>query len=281
MHAYYPSSTHKQLLYVSILLLFLAPNRSLAQPEDADFPWPEGKEMALSLTFDDARLSNVDVGLELFRKHDAKVTFYVNPGPMEERIDQWKEAVADGHEIGNHSIIHPCSGNFTWARSKALDGYSLASMREELIEANQQIEQMLGVRPISFAYPCGQSYVGRGTSTQSYVPLIAELFQSGRGWLNEAPNDPYYVDFAQVQGMEMDGKSFEYDILPLLTAAHNSGSWLVLAGHEIGEEGRQTTRTEMLNKLLTHIREYADDIWLAPVGEVTQHIQKKRQIIRG
>ena len=37
-------------------------------PEKSDFQWPEGKKMALSLTFDDARLSQIDNGIPLFDK---------------------------------------------------------------------------------------------------------------------------------------------------------------------------------------------------------------------
>jgi hypothetical protein len=118
-------------------------------------------------------------------------------------------------------------------------------MRQELLAANDSIQQWLGIKPQSFAYPCGQTFVGRGTKTQSYVPVVARLFQSGRGWLDEGPNDPAFCDFAQLTGMEMDGKDFE-QILPLLQQAKANGLWLVLAGHEMGDAGAQTTRLTML-----------------------------------
>ena len=37
--------------------------------------WPEGKTAALSLTFDDARLSQVDQGLPLLDSYGVKATF--------------------------------------------------------------------------------------------------------------------------------------------------------------------------------------------------------------
>ena len=45
----------------------------------SDFQWPEGKKMALSLSFDDARLTQIDNGIPLFDKYGVKVTFYVSP----------------------------------------------------------------------------------------------------------------------------------------------------------------------------------------------------------
>ena len=87
--------------------------------------------------------------------------------------------------------------------------------------------RVLGVNPVSFAYPCGQTFIGRGINVQSYVPLIASMFESGRGWLNEAPNDPLFCDLAQLNGTELDGKSFE-QVLKLIETAKANGHWLSL-----------------------------------------------------
>ena len=81
-------------------------------------------------------------------------------------------------------------------------------MRDELIEANRRIATLLGVTPRTFAYPCGQTFVGRGPGTQSYVPVVADLFLAGRGWRDEASNDPAFVDLAQTLGVEMDDRDF-------------------------------------------------------------------------
>ena len=90
--------------------------------------------------------------------------------------------------------------------------------------------------------------MGRGTNTQSYVPVAAKLFVTARGWLDEAPNDPAYVDFAQLTGIESDGKDFE-DVLPIIEGAAKTGMWVVLAGHDMRASGSQTTRLAMLERL--------------------------------
>jgi peptidoglycan/xylan/chitin deacetylase (PgdA/CDA1 family) len=237
--------------------------------------WPAGARMALSLTFDDGRASQVDVGLPIFERHGARVTFYVVPSAVARKLDGWKAAVRAGHEIGNHSLTHPCSGNFAWARARALESYTMARMRAELVDANRRIESLLGVRPRSFAYPCGQTFIGRGTTTRSYVPLVAALFLSGRGWLDEGPPDPLFVDLAQVPGQELDGREME-DLQPLIDDTRARGGWLVLAGHDIGESGRQTTRVRTLERLLAAATAPASGIWLAPIGEVAAHVQRHR-----
>jgi peptidoglycan/xylan/chitin deacetylase (PgdA/CDA1 family) len=229
--------------------------------------WPGGARMALSLSFDDGRESQVTRGLPVFARHRSAVTLFVVPSAVERHLAGWKQAVAAGHEIGNHSLTHSCSGNFPFSRQKALEDHSLERMRAELAEANARITQLLGVTPRTFAYPCGQTYVGRGRETRSYVPVVADLFLAGRGWLDEAANDPAVVDLAQTLGVEMDGKDFA-QIRPLLDEARSRGAWLVLAGHDIGDDGRQTTRIAMLDALLPYASDPANGIWLATVGEV-------------
>ncbi|GAA4421622.1 polysaccharide deacetylase family protein [Nibrella viscosa] len=233
--------------------------------------------MAVSLSFDDARLSNVDVGTPLLDQYGVKATFFVVPSAVKQRLDGWKKAVAAGHEIGNHSVAHPCSGNFLWSRQKALENYTLEQMRTELMDANKQVQALLGVKPEVYAYPCGQTFVGRGRDTKSYVPVVADLFRAGRGWLDEAPNDPTFCDMAQLYGMEMDGKDFE-QILPILEKARETGQWVVLAGHEIGESGNQTTRVAMLKKLCEYAKNPANGVWLAPIGTVAAYVQQKTPV---
>ncbi len=246
----------------------------LAQKET--FPWPEGKRMALSLSFDDARITNVNGGTALLDKYDVKATFYVVPSNVERELAGWKKAAANGHEMGNHSIQHPCSGNFPWSRGRALETYTIAQMREELEAANRQIKELLGVTPTTYAYPCGLTTIGRGAYAQSFVPLIADMFVAGRGWRDEAPVDPSYCDMALLTGMEMDGKDFE-EILPLVQQVEKAGQWLVLAGHETAASGNQTTRLAMLEKLVQYAQDPDNGIWIAPVGTIAAYVREKRE----
>lgn len=240
------------------------------------FNWPKGKTMALSFTWDDGRDSQALIGVPLLNKYGIKATFYVIPSGVERQVASWKKAVASGHEIANHSMNHPCSGNFIWARGNALEEYDLAKIESELMEANTKIKSILGVEMTEFAYPCGQTFVGRGEKVQSYVPIIVKNFASGRTWLDEAPNDPSYCDLSQITGMEMDGKDFK-DILKLIEIAKKNNLWLVLAGHDIGKSAAQTTRIEMLEKLFKHLN-FQKNIWVAPVGEISKYIKTQRKI---
>ena len=241
--------------------------------DPSGFLWPNGAEMALSLTFDDGRPSQVTHAIPLLDAFDVKATFYSQPENLRNELAGWRRAVAVGHEIGNHTVGHPCTGNFAWVRydGVVLESYDLERMRAEIVQANDEIEEMLGVRPVSFAYPCGQTYVGRGRDTRSYVPLVAELFQTGRRWLDETSNAPDHFDTAQVMAMRMDGEDFAA-VQRMVERARHSGNWLVLAGHGVGDNPHWGTQLDMLKGLLAYARNPDNRVWIAPVTEVATFI---------
>ncbi len=239
------------------------------------FVWPAGKRAAVSLTFDDARPSQLDVGMPVFEGHGIKVTFYVSTPNVEKRLPEWKDVATAGHEIGNHSMLHPCTGNFPWSRQKALEDYTLARMAAELDEANAEIEQLLGVRAVTFAYPCGQKFVGRGKDTRSYVPIVASRFLAGRGWRDEGANDPAFCDLAQLMTMELDGLTFE-QLKTVVDQAAEKGFWLVLCGHDIGAGGRQTVPVDTLRAFCEYARDPRSGLWVDTVANVGRYVVEQR-----
>jgi len=242
------------------------------------FPWPDGDRAvraAISLTFDDARVSQIDCGVPILDTHGVRATFYVSPSMVKARLAGWRKAVAAGHEIGNHTMTHPCTGNFLFARSNALEDYTLERIEQEIIAANDAIREMLGVTPVTFAYPCGNKHVGSGMSAQSYVPVVARHFLVGRGWLDPRHNAPDVCDLARVCGCAIDRLSFD-DVKVLIDAAVAEGGWLVLAGHETGIAGRQTVLAETLEAICEYARDPANGIWIDTVAEVGRYIQRTR-----
>eukprot|EP00456_Euglypha_rotunda_P072599 TRINITY_DN65772_c0_g1_i1.p1 TRINITY_DN65772_c0_g1~~TRINITY_DN65772_c0_g1_i1.p1 ORF type:complete len:136 (+),score=24.69 TRINITY_DN65772_c0_g1_i1:298-705(+) len=106
------------------------------------FQWPTGKNAALSLSFDDARHSQVDAGIPFLNKLNAKATFYVLSSAYTQRLEAWKAALKDGHEIAHHTKSHPCTGNYGFAKNKALEDFTLTRMAEDLdTEIGRAVQQ--------------------------------------------------------------------------------------------------------------------------------------------
>lgn len=265
---------------VSASALAPKPIKSFMLPNPHSFTWPEGKRAAISLTFDDARPSQLDYGLPVLNAYDARATFYASLPAVEKRLDDWKCAIAQGHEIGNHTLTHPCSGNFPWSRTKALKDYTLERIEQELTGANEWILEHLGVQPASFAYPCGQKYVGRGEQCRSYVPLVAKHFIAGRGFRDEAPNDPTYCDLAQLNGGDADCCSFD-TLKVWLDQTASIGGWLVIAAHDVGKQQagqtmRQTFYTDALEALCQYVHNPAYGFWIDTVATIGRYVDESR-----
>lgn len=238
----------------------------------SSFAWPDGRRAAVSLSFDDARPSQADTGIPILDRYGVKATFYLSPNRVPERLAAWRAAAAGGHEMGNHTMTHPCSGNFAWSRTNALEEYTLERLEHELLDANAYIKTTLGVQPTTYAYCCGQKYVGRGAQLQSSVPLIARYFIAGRGFRDETPNDPTFCDLAQVCGVDSDDASFEA-LRAWIDRARDEGGWLVFASHEVGNFARQAMRAEVLDAVCRYCNDPANGIWIDTVAAVARFVR--------
>lgn len=101
------------------------------------------KEKAVAFTFDDGPnpVYTKEV-LDIFRKVDGKVTFFM----IGEQMDKHEEVTAEvhslGHEIANHTFTHP-----------DLTKLSQEEARSELQRMEERITRLTGSRPTSFRPP--------------------------------------------------------------------------------------------------------------------------------
>ena len=242
----------------------------------AAFQWPQGKRAAVSLSFDDARPTQVDAGIPILDRHGVRATFYLSPQNIEQRQDAWRRAAAHGHEMGNHTMTHPCTGNFSWSRANALEERTLAEIEAEMMEANNVIRDLVGVQPHSFAYPCGQKYVGRGEALQSYVPVVARHFVAGRGFRDETVNNPSFVDLAQTMGVDSDDQEFK-KLKKWVDRAVEENAWLAFASHDVGVFPRQAMQIEVLDALCRYCADPDNGIWIDTVATIGGYIQQQRK----
>jgi len=246
-------------------------------PNPSDFKWPEGRIAALSLTFDDARESQTANAIPILNRWHIPATFYVKVQAVEKEPETWREAMRNGHEIGGHSLRHACSGNFWFSRQNPLEEYTLERMEEELVESNAIIERAIGAPPRTFAYPCGQTFVGRGVDTRSYVPVVAKHYLAGRCYYNESCNAPDFCDLARLFAYKLDTQPLE-ELFDLIAGAVKQRAWIVFAGHEVGTHGGQNITIEKFEAVLRYLRENEGAIWTDTVEHIAEYIQTHRTI---
>src|SRR5947209_15970721 len=145
-----------------------------------DSPWPEGYRGAVSLTFDDGMTSQLQVAIPMLDEHGLAGTFYLNPrgDNWQERLQPWREAAQAGHEIGNHTMAHPCTRAFRDTGEPAgLEALTLEELEADVVDSERRLREAIPEqKERSFCYPCYQDFVGEGLSRQSYVPVIARHF---------------------------------------------------------------------------------------------------------
>lgn len=237
---------------------------------------------AVSLTYDDGIPSQLERAVPRMEERSLRGTFYLGPNMPDyvQGLQPWKAVAERGHEIGNHSLSHTCSRNFTTdTEAKGLERSTLAEIEADVAEAERRLQEVIPAKARSFAYPCYQTDVGEGLTRQSYVPVIAKRFIAARavgeyGFANTPLNcDLHHLashNAEHCRGPELIG---------LVRKAVKYGRWIIFAFHSI-EGGRLGIAEYEFCELLDFLAEERQSIWTAPVAEVAQYLVEARQAWR-
>ena len=160
---------------ISVIVLILACNMANAEKV---FQWPDKYKAAVSLSYDDSLSSQLDNSVPLLNKHQLKASFYLtlSSPTVSNRLAEWKAVAQSGHELGNHTLFHPCSGSLPgreWvAPQHNMDTKSIAEMVEEVKLANSFLQALDGKTQRTFTAPCFDLETNEG----NYLPAIRDLF---------------------------------------------------------------------------------------------------------
>jgi len=169
--------------YLGFLFLMFMFLTSVKSQNNQIQQWPDGQKIAISLSYDDALDSQLDNVIPALEKYGFKASFYVvsSSKSMGERLNEWKQVAAKGHELGNHSIYHPCRGSLPgreWvAPHHDLDKYSIEQMLEELNTANTFLKALDGKDKRTLTLPCGDVEI----EGQNYLEKIEDSFLAIKG----------------------------------------------------------------------------------------------------
>ena len=248
-------------------------------------PWPGDCQSAVSLTFDDGTASQLELAVPMLNEMNLQGTFYLNPREdYEQKLAPWRDVAATGHEVGNHTVSHPCAANNVVAptlpphwgpdegRRRTLEEMTLEEMDADIAEASRRIQTLVPEQSaFSFAYPCYQSFVGRGITRQSYVPLVARHCIAGRG-VGEKPiaNDPAYCDLAYLWAWRCE-RMTGAELVGLAESTVAQGRWGILVFHGI-HAGHLSIGERDLAELCAFLARHRERVWTAPVATVAERL---------
>jgi Predicted xylanase/chitin deacetylase len=239
-----------------------------------------GKKCAVVLTYDDALNVHLDNVIPILDSLGFKGTFYLSGffPSFRERLNDWKSVGKKGHELGNHTLFHPCEGRAPgreWVEPDYdLNTYTLRRIVDEIRMTNTLLESMDGKTKRTFAYPCGDMKAG----DSSYVDKIKEYFVGARG-VEEKMQKIYEIDVYNIGSYMINGQSGD-ELIGMVKKAIENNSLLVFLFHGVGGEHSLNVSLDAHSKLLHFLKQNEKDIWVTPLVNVAEHIKRSCNIVK-
>ncbi len=256
----------KYLLLFSIILVTI---NSFSQ---TDTTWHH-KKCAVVLTYDDALNVHLDNVIPLLDSLGFKGTFYLSasfPG-CKNRLNDWKKAAAEGHELANHTLYHPCIGNIPgreWVpRDYDLSKYTVKRMVDEARMTNIFLQALDGKTERTFAYPCGDMKIG----DTAYMDSMHNDFIAARA-VREQMHTIDKIDLYNIDCYAMNNATGA-QMIQLVNQAMQSNTLLVFLFHGVGGEHAINVSLQAHNELLHYLKQHESEIWIAPMIDVAEYIK--------
>jgi sialate O-acetylesterase len=179
------------------------------------FRWPDGQQGAVSLTYDDALPCHLEVVAPQLEAAGLRATFNVGANrSFRDNWPSWRDLAARGHELGNHSLFHPCRRDTAERQSWLHKAYDLRDYTErrwldEMRAASFILSLIDGRAERTFANTCCENRLGRGDEERSLEPLIAQLFVAARGECVARAVEITNVNYNSLGHFEADGRTAE------------------------------------------------------------------------
>jgi peptidoglycan/xylan/chitin deacetylase (PgdA/CDA1 family) len=246
-----------------------------AAQQPPSFAWPKGVPLAVSLGYDDALPSQLDHALSMLDALGLKASFYLtlSHDTVLRRLPEWRAAAARGHELGNHTIFHPCSrstaGDRGWvAPHRDLDRISVAAQRDEILAANAFLHAIDGRTERTFTAPCGDLLA----AGEPYLPAVRAAFvasktRAGGVTPDVAAADPHGIGIHAPVGAE--GEAL---VALVEQAARDSGgrALVSITFHGVGGDHLAVSR-EAHERLLRHLAAHPERYLVDTFVNIMRH----------
>ncbi len=269
----------RNLLAILASTVVLLQGAALANPA---FAWPGKIQAAVSLAYDDALDSQLDVAIPALNKHGLKASFYLqlsNPS-VTRRMVEWRAAAQQGHELGNHTLFHQCSSaqaDRAWVQPhRDLETTSVAQMKEQILLANTMLHAIDGKRERTFTAPCGD-LLARGENYLAAVTTDFVAIKAGAG--SGVAGSMAELDLHAVKVLAPSDMSGE-QLITLVKAAVARKSMLNLTFHGVGGDYLAISK-EAHEQLLAYLAEHRATVWTDTFLNIAAYVKVQKGAKRG
>jgi sialate O-acetylesterase len=233
----------------------------------------KNKTCAVSLTYDDALAVDLDHAVPALDSVGLKATFYLSgySPALLPRVAEWKAVAAHGHELGNHTLFHPCAGKPTGrdfvVPEYDLNNYSVKRMTDEMKFTNALLQSIDGRSQRTFAYPCGDTQV----NGVSYYDQVKSEFVAARG-VNPELIKAGNMNMANIGCYVVNGQTGE-QLISLVKKAQQTHTLIVFLFHGVGGGHGLNVSLSAHSQLLHYLKQNEKDIWVAPLVDIASYAQ--------
>lgn len=242
----------------------------------AQTPW-RNKKAAVVITYDDAYNQQLDNAIPVLDSLGLKATFYVTAfsTSVQTRLNDWKKIAGNGHELGNHTLFHPCIADKPGREFVPVDykmnNYSIKRMVDEVRMTNLFLQALDGKTRRTFAFTCGDMKIG----DSSFINGMKDDFVAARAVRNEMHKineiDLYNVDCYMVNNHTAE------QMIGWVKKAVETNSLLVILFHGVGGGNGLDVSLPAHRQFLEYVKQNEKDIWVAPMVEVADYIKSRQR----
>lgn len=184
-----------------------------------DNPWP-----CVSLTYDGLLIDHREHVLPNLNRLGLKATFYADPQPLLLNLPDWRNALTQGHEIGNGCLIRSVLPN------NRLPAWPAETIAEEIDLARSLIEEALpNQKSHSFGFPWGPSLCADESDYCGIVRPRYPVARSGYAGYNR----PTQTRLDCLYCLPMNGIT-HHEMVDYVRSAKLENCWVILAFAGIG-----------------------------------------------
>lgn len=235
--------------------------------------WPNGKKAAIVLTYDDSLRSQLDVAIPQLNEAGFKGTFFLNGTFSPDDLSRWRAASAAGHELGNHSMFHPCpAAAFPADAPFHTENYSVRGMMREIGAMNTFLLAIDGKKTRTYGVPCSQTMVGGEDYTEALRSSgLVKYVRTGGGG-DGIIADPSKLDPFRVPSRMFSTEASAADLIAFAEGVHKSGGMGVFMFHGVGGDYLNVS-AEAHRALLQYLKAHEDEIWVGTFQEVMDFVK--------
>jgi peptidoglycan/xylan/chitin deacetylase (PgdA/CDA1 family) len=253
--------------------VLLAAVLTAAQAWGGNFVWPEGRKAAVVLTYDDSLASQLDIAIPALDGAGLKGTFVLaGSGIRQQDVARWRAAAANGHELGNHTLFHPCArAKYPMPVQYQVEIYTGQTMLGEIRTMNTMLTAIDGRSEHAFAVPCGDTMLADGTD---YLELLRTSglvrYERDLQWAARLGLDPKHIAAAWFPETATGAEMIE-----AVKKAERTGQLLVFGFHGIGGDHLKVS-AEAHAELLAYLKAHQSTVWVAPFSTVMDYATARR-----